>query len=373
MKNSPLQRRLARLRPILQFFAGRNLRRFLLLSWIRLRTFCRRDRATKRNCLLIAVALFFFIQNVLQKEKTFSVEVIPSFDAGLTSAISAITPSEVQITIRGPRDTVQSFLDTKNVSIRVSARPETLKNQTLKLTRWNVQGINDRSLSVVKISPKRVAVTFDEPISKTFTISPPRFINKPLLKDYSASIANRLPVITVRGAKSILDTISDSIVFKTDPIDLRGKSGDFETTVRILDLPHADRVQWEPTEFTARVSLSDTSASNSFEKVDLLLAAKSGDASRYVAKPETVRVWVKGNKGDVAKVSHSNIVAIASCIDPPKSIGPHGKQIPVRAAIIHGPQDLSIWTEPASVHVSILEDCPSPPPSAPEPDRKSVV
>lgn len=202
--------------------------------------------------VVLATAIYFFIQNIINFSGTYSAPLsVTVREANV--AVRNVSTEEVKVTLKGPEGEIRAFNPSKlMVRLKLSHSEPGVEQQMVRLRVNDVEGAG--KLRVARIEPERIIVEFDNEVEQRLPLAPPTLKGRPLQGEASVELMRKH--VTVRGPKSKLQKlVDDRIMIPTDPIDVTGKTQGFTRTVKVQPPVDSGISSVQPGEVEAKVEI----------------------------------------------------------------------------------------------------------------------
>lgn len=301
------------------------------------------NRLLKLLALISSFMVIYAIQQVTNQLDEFEVPIVIHKESGI--AVLSQDARTAYVTGRGSLDDLKR-LDPERLRVEVSPKGiDIAGTEQIPIGPRNVQGI-PRGVSITKVRPGVINVTFDREIMRTVNIAKPELVGHPLLGhaevDYDPKLA------TVRGPEQQLGNLK---ILRTNPIDVDGAVDSFTTEVRILTDAGADAWDISPARITARVSIVTESIEREWPQLPVSALRGSGKALQLTLNPEHVDFSVLGSPQAVNRIELEDIRVFVDCSNIDK---PGAYSLPVLVYLRDG-ADVSTAVNPSMVNVQAEE------------------
>ena len=211
--------------------------------------------------IVYGLVVAFEVPSEPKDERTFPVPV-RVLSQNASSAVLGPDPAFVDVTLRGPEKELAAFAaDALSVELRALPRKDVL-SEKLSVRKKNVRNV-PKAFRIRTIEPAKVTVEYD-PMSTsqaTDVIARPRLLGLEKLRGSARISDESLDEIaglevTIYGSMKKLNAFSEKrIRLPTDPIDVEGKTADFETVVAIRPPEDLGIAKVEPDRIKVRVEI----------------------------------------------------------------------------------------------------------------------
>lgn len=301
----------------------------------------------KLLAIFVAILSYYAIRGVTRYEVEHDIAVDVIVEDGI--AILDQDPMTARIRFRGSREDLLR-LDERQLKVVVNAKTDNPDGSELAEIRpRDVEGAS--GVSVVKIDPSTVRLTFDREIEKTVPVAKPTTSGTPLLGDVEVDFEP--DTVTIRGPRRAL---SDVKIVKTEPIDVEGRGASFPTRARVFLPGDTGVTQIEPPYIKVRVNIVTELISRGWTNVNVLAIVERGLACDVAFDPATVDVFLHGRAEVLDSIPENAVKVFVDCIDLRE---PGTRILPVNVHLPPG-LDVNATVEPKAVRVDLRRD--------PEPD-----
>lgn len=272
----------------------------------RITTFLTENLLLKFIAIGLATASIYAIQRITSQLDEFEVPIFVEMEPGI--AVLRQDARTAYITCRG------SFEDLKRLDpalLRMVASPRVSGvsgTAQVPIGPKNVSGPL-RGVSVTKVRPGIVNLTFDREIEKSISIAKPELAGKPLLG--RAEIEYEPKIASVRGPQQL---IADLKILRTGPITVDGAVDSFTQRLKILTDTESG-VVWEvkPAEISARVSIVTEAISKEWKSLRVLALRETGGSLLFSFSPALVDFSVLGSPQAVNRIEEGEIRIFVDC------------------------------------------------------------
>lgn len=291
--------------------------------------------------LLLAAASIYAIQRVTNQLEEFEIPIVVQVEKGV--AVLRQDARTAYITCRGSLDDLKRF-DAEQLRMVVAPKGiGTAGTEQVPIGPNNIAGPL-RGVSVIKVRPGIVNLTFDREIERKITIAKPELAGRPLLG--KAEVEYEPKIASVRGPEQQLINLK---ILRTGPIDVDGAVDSFARNLRILT--DAESGVWEvkPAEITARVSIATEAISKEWKDLPVMALRETGPALDIRFSPSRVDFSVLGSPQAVSRIEPDDIRIFVDCTDIMKP----GLYTMPAAAHLHGGMEVSQAVNPPMISVTV--------------------
>lgn len=273
----------------------------------RIHVFLNENRLLKLLALALATASVYAIQRITNQQEEFEIPITVQMEKGI--AVLRQDARTAYITCRGSFDDLKR-LDPTQLRLIATPRVSGVSGTAqVPIGPKNVTGPL-RGVSVIRVRPGIVNLTFDREITKNVAIAKPELAGKPLLGraevDYEPKIAS------VRGPKTQL---TDLKILRTGPIDVDGAVDSFTQRIRILTDTESGVWAVEPADISARVSIVTEAISREWESLPILALQQTGTRMQVRFSPSRVDLSVLGSPQAVNRIEPNDIRIFVDCLE----------------------------------------------------------
>ncbi len=297
----------------------------------------------KLLALALATASIYAIQRITNQQEEFEIPITVQMEKGV--AVLRQDARTAVITCRGSFDDLKRF---DPAQLRLIAAPRVsgvAGNAQVPIGPKNVSGPL-RGVSVIRVRPDIVNLTFDREITRTIAIAKPELAGKPLLGraevDYEPKIAS------VSGPKTQL---TDLKILRTGPIDVNGAVDSFTQRIRILTDTESGVWAVEPAEISARVSIVTEAISREWKSLPVLALQQTGSSLQVRFSPARVDLSVLGSPQAVNRIEPNDIRIFVDCLD---ILQPGTYTVPA-GVHLHDGVEVSTAVNPPMITVTVLQ------------------
>lgn len=271
----------------------------------RLKNFLSNNAGMKILAVLLATVSFYAIRGRTGLELPYDIPLEVVVEEGV--AVLEKEAQTVQVTLRGSPDDHRRL---QHKQIRAVIRPRTVAlsgSEKVHVEAHNIEGAS--GVTVVKIKPSSVLLTFDREAEKQVRVEKPRTTGTPLIG--RAELAYEPEYVTLRGPRLRL---RDLETVTTEPIDVDGRVESFSKTVRVLSPGDKWVPEIEPNEITVRVRIVTELVSRSWTNVPVLAIIEQGTATTVRFEPPTVSVTVEGRAEIIDGIANEIMKVFVNCL-----------------------------------------------------------
>jgi len=333
----------------------------------RLATFLNENRLLKLLALALATASIYAIQRITNQQEEFEIPIAVQMEKGI--AVLRQDARTAYITCRGSLDDLKR-LDPAQLRLIATPRVSGIAGTAqVPIGPKNVSGPL-RGVSIIRVRPGIVNLTFDREIVKNVGIAKPELAGKPLLGraevDYEPKIAS------VRGPKTQL---TDLKILRTGPIDVDGAVDSFTQRLRILTDTESGVWAVEPAEIAVRVSIVTEAISREWKSLPVLALRETGTSLQFGFTPPRVDLSVLGSPQAVNRIEPNDIRIFVDCLG---IMQPGTYTVPARVHL-HDGVEVSTAVNPPMITVTVLQrqadtgtrpDVPEIPAATPPPNEQ---
>jgi hypothetical protein len=272
----------------------------------RLRRFFSNNAGMKMLAVVLAALSFYAIRRETGLEFPYDVPLEVVVEPGI--AVLEKEPSTLEVTFRGsPEDHQQ--LERKRIKAVIKPKTVSLSgSESVTVTPRDIKGAT--GVTVVKIKPPVVTLTFDREAEKPIQVAKPRITGTPLIGHAEVEYDQKL--VTLRGPRLRLQGLE---TVSTEPIDVDGRVESFTRTVRVLSPSDKWVSEIEPGEITVRVKIITEMVSHSWTNVPVLAAKMPGSAVAVRFVPPSVDVILTGRPEVIDTVRTNSMSVFVNCRD----------------------------------------------------------
>lgn len=309
----------------------------------RIAVFLNENRLMKLLALALATASVYAIQRITNQQEEFEIPIAVQMEKGI--AVLRQDARTAVITCRGSFDDLKR-LDPAQLRLIASPRVSGIAGTAqVPIGPKNVNGPL-RGVSVIRVRPGIVNLTFDREITRTIAIAKPELAGKPLLGraevDYEPKIAS------VRGPKTQL---ADLKILRTGPIDVDGAVDSFTQRLRILTDTETGVWAVEPADISARVSIVTEAISREWKSLPVLVLQQTGTSMQVRLSPARVDLSVLGSPQAVTRIDPGDIRIFVDCLD---IVQPGTYTLPA-GVHLHDGVDVSTAINPPMISVTVTQ------------------
>ena len=260
----------------------------------------------KLMAILLVVVCFYAIRGATSFEVPYDIPIEVEVEQGVAILDQTRT---TKVTFRGSQEDL-GRLEQQNIKVMLRCEVDnTTGSKNIAISPKNVVGAS--GVTVVKIKPDNITLTFDREVAKKFSVAKPEVIGEPLIGKVEIDYEPR--EVIIRGPRRRL---VDKDVVDTEPVDVDGRVESFTKQVRIL-APGGDTgiSVIEPPEVSVTVSIVTETTSMQLTNVTVAVLASGGDAAGIIVRPATVDVSVQGRADVVESISADSIKVFVDCTE----------------------------------------------------------
>jgi hypothetical protein len=305
--------------------------------------FLNENRLLKLLALALATASVYAIQRITNQQDEFEIPIVVQMEKGI--AVLRQDARSAVITCRGSFDDLKR-LDPSQLRLVASPRVSGVAGTAqVPIGPKNINGPL-RGVSVIRVRPGIVNLTFDREIIRNIAIAKPELAGKPLLGraevDYEPKIAS------VRGPKTQL---ADLKILRTGPIGVDGAVDSFTQRLRILTDTESGVWAVEPAEISARVSIVTEAISREWKGLPVLALQQTGTSMQVRFSPARVDLSVLGSPQAVNRIDLGDIRVFVDCLD---IMQPGTYTVPC-GVHLHDGVEVSTAVNPPTITVTVLQ------------------
>ena len=309
----------------------------------RLTAFLNENRLLKLMALALATASVYAIQRITNQQEEFEIPITVQMEKGI--AVLRQDARTAYITCRGSFDDLKR-LDASQLRLVAAPRVSGVSGTAqVPIGPKNVSGPL-RGVSVIRVRPGIVNLTFDREITRNIAIAKPEVAGKPLLG--RAEVDFEPKIASVRGPKTQL---ADLKILRTGPIDVDGAVDSFTQRLRILTDTESGVWAVEPAEISARVSIVTEAISREWQGLPVLALQQTGSRMQIRFSPSKVDLSVLGSPQAVNRIDPGDIRIFVDCLD---ILQPGTYTIPA-GVHLHDGVEVSTAVNPPMVTVTVLQ------------------
>jgi len=284
--------------------------------------------------LICALSIYAFIHGAERVQRTFSVGVVSVMPPEAANRqLRTPLPTEVGITLRGPRTTLDRMTASDLGSLKIDLRSGHETKIELDASALSIPA----GVKVEQVFPSTVAVRWDDLVNSKIKVQVPRTGDL----DEGHRVQNVLvepEAVLVRGPRSVVDVMQS---VRTVPFDVSGLGEGTHKRVLSLDVP-PDGIVYDAEEVTAAVEVAREERVVSFASV----AVEVVGLPKATVKPGTVTVKVKGPI-ELTRALEKD--AIVPRVEVPE--GDRGKPGSIMARVVVDVPGAEVTVEPEQVLV----------------------
>jgi YbbR domain-containing protein len=307
------------------------------LSWIK-KIFVHNWKL-KLLATFVAILSYYAIRGFTRYEKEHDIAVeVKVAEEGI--AILDQDPMAVRVRFRGSHEYLLR-LDQRQLKVVVNAKTDSPDGaEYVEIRPRNVEGAS--GVSVVKIDPPIVHLTFDREIEMTVPVARPTTSGTPLIGDVEVDFEP--DSVSIRGPRRAL---SDVKIVKTEPIDVEGRGASFSTRAKVFLPGDTGVTQIEPPEIKVRVNIVTELISRGWTNISVLAVVERGLTCDVSFDPALVDVFLHGRAEVLDSIPENAVKVFVDCIELHES----GTRIlPVNVHLPAG-LDVNATVEPKTVRV----------------------
>lgn len=309
----------------------------------RIHVFLNENRLLKLLALALATASVYAIQRITNQQEEFEIPIAVQMEKGI--AVLRQDARTAVITCRGSFDDLKR-LDPAQLRLIATPRVSGVAGTAqVPIGPKNVTGPL-RGVSVIRVRPGIVNLTFDREITRNIAIAKPELAGKPLLGraevDYEPKIAS------VRGPKTQL---TDLKILRTGPIDVDGAVDSFTQRIRILTDTESGVWAVEPAEIAARVSIVTEAISREWKGLPILALQQTGTRLQVRFSPSRVDLSVLGSPQAVNRIEPGDIRIFVDCLE---IVQPGTYTVPA-GVHLHDGVEVSTAVNPPMIAVTVTQ------------------
>ncbi len=219
-----------------------------------------------------------------------------------------------------------------------------------------------RGVTVKRVRPDLVTVTFDTEIESQVAVAKPDIIGEPRIG--RAEVEHTPRFVTVRGPES---RILDMSILRTEPVDVTGAVDAFTAQLKVLTEGDQWTYEITPARVTARVNIVTESISRVWTNRPVRAMLDRARGQTVTLLPDTVDVTVRGSPEMVETLSAQSVTAF---IDGTGLQAGSESKLEVQVHLPPG-VEVSTATQPKTITVTLLEAPPPEPEPEPEPETEA--
>jgi YbbR domain-containing protein len=298
--------------------------------------------ALKALALFLALITYQGIRDTISFKMVFDVPVEVKVEKGI--AILDQNPRTVEVTFQGSQADLGQLSHGQMKIILTPKATNPSGSELITIEPDNVHGAS--GVSVEKISPKEVQLTFDRESEKKVAIAKPDIKGQPLIGkveiDYTPNQA------TIKGPKRRLDERS---ILDTEPVDVDGRVQSFTKRVKIIAPADAMVTTIDPSEVEVKVSIVTDTVTHSWTNVTVKSMTQPELGCTISIDPPAVTVTMHGREDLLAGIRDKPVKAFVDCMEVTPGTS---KELPVNVFMPAG-TDLTAAIAPETVMVTVVE------------------
>lgn len=266
---------------------------------------CRENMAVKILAVSLATISIYSIQRITNQTDEFEVPIQIEVAEGMS--ILRQDARSAYITCRGSREDLRR-LDQSQVKLLI--RPQTTGiagKEIVPIGLRNVQGV-PRSISVVKVRPNLINLTFDREIEKRVSVARPELVGKPAIG--RAELDYTPKIVTVRGPEQLL---SDLKIMQTPPIDIANAKVSFAIQLPILTDEQVGVWEVIPEQINAEINIVTEAVNREWNDIPVLILRNPDTDLVFKPTPPFVSVNLLGSPQAVNRLSAKDIRVFIDC------------------------------------------------------------
>lgn len=302
----------------------------------------------KALAMFLAIISYYMIRDATGYEVEYDVKI--EVDAPGVAVLDK-DPDVVRIRFRGTQDDILR-LDQNKLKVTLRPRqdqPDGLP-KVIPINRRDVE--RPPSVTIVKIDPVAVVLTFDREVTQTFTVEKPRTIGRPLVGNAELELIPQ--EVTLRGPQRRLEEMvregRDRLT--TEPVDVDGRVQSFTRYVKVLPPGGGWSAQIDPPEVQVRVTIATALVTREWPNLSVLAVRDPDAVGKLIMQPKRVDVYVKGPPETVEALALENLRIFVDCLGPDPSTT-HERPVQVHLPMS---MDLQVTTMPTTVSVTFTEN-----------------
>jgi len=288
--------------------------------------------------MILAALSFYAIQGRDTYEIRYDVPLEVIVEKGV--AILEKETRTLEVTFRGSPEDVRQL---EQKQIKAVVKPKTVSlngSENVPVTPRDIKGAS--GVTVVKIKPSSVMLTFDREAEKVVQVAKPKTTGTTLIGHAELEYEPR--DVRLRGPRLRLQGIA---TVSTEPVDVDGRVESFTRTVRVLSPSDKWVFEMEPHEITVRVKIITEVVSHSWTNIPVLAAMESESEISVRFVPPFVTITLTGRPEIIEGIKDGNLNAFVHCLKTDLSTT---NMLPV---IVHLPPGVEVTAriEPERVRV----------------------
>ena len=302
----------------------------------------------KLLALGLAAVTFYAIRGATGYEVDYSIPLEVTVETGV--AVLNQDPTSVKVRFRGSRDDLLR-LDQRHLKAVVAPKVGEPDGSEKAVTIGPRDIAGAPGVSIVKIEPSTVSLTFDLEVETTVSVVKPRTIGSPLIG--TVAVEYEPQTVKIRGPKRRLAEMKQEGKDKvyTEPVDVDGRVESFSKKVRILSPSDAWVSRIEPAEVNVKINIITEIEKKTWEKVPVRAIARPGETRKIHFDPPTVDVSLEGRVEVLAAIGEAAISVLVDCSELKEAAT---YELPV---MVHLPchMEVSPTVKPDTVKVAVQE------------------
>lgn len=272
----------------------------------RIKRFFSNNAGMKALALVLAALSFYAIRGITGFEIRYDVPLEVIVEEGV--AVLEKETRIVEVTFRGSPEDLRR-LEQKQIKALVKPKTVALSgSESVPITARDIKGVS--GVTVVKIKPSAVVLTFDREAQKVVHVVKPQTTGTPLVGN--AEVEYEPQEVTLRGPRLRLQGLE---TVSTEPIDVDGRVESFTRTIRVLSPSDKWVSEMEPDEITVYVKIVTEMVSHSWTNVPVLAATEPGTGMSVRFVPPSVTVTLAGRPEVIAGVRSNKLCAFVTCME----------------------------------------------------------
>ncbi|MFU8779793.1 MAG: YbbR-like domain-containing protein [Kiritimatiellia bacterium] len=266
---------------------------------------CRENLSVKLLAFTLAAISIYSIQRITNQTEEFEVPILVEVEPGM--AILRQDARYAYITCRGSREDLRR-VDQNQLRLMVRTKTAGIAGtEIVPIGFRNVQGV-PRSITVTKVRPNLLNLTFDREIEKQISVARPELAGRPAIG--RAEIEFSPKIVTVRGPQQLL---ADLKIMQTQPIDVENASVSFSRELPVLIEDETGVWEVIPQNITARVNIVTEAINREWTDLPILILRNPDTGLVFTPTPATVSVNLRGSPQAVNEMESSDIRVFIDC------------------------------------------------------------
>jgi len=306
----------------------------------------RENLPVKILAVTLATISIFSIQRITNQTDEFEVPIQIEVEPGM--AILRQDARVAYITCRGSLEDLRR-LDQNQLRLVVRTKTTgTAGRELIPIGIRNIQGV-PRSISVVKVRPNLLNLTFDREVEKQVNVARPEIVGTPALGRAELEFSPK--IVTVRGPQQQL---GDLKIIQTPPIDVDNATVSFSRDLPILT--DDEMGVWEvlPATISARVNIVTEAINREWPDLPIMILRDPETDLVFKPDPDRVSVNLLGSPQAVNQIKEADIRVFIDCTTIEK---PGDHDLPA-VAIFPGSADIRMAVNPPVIRVSAVAFTP---------------